>query len=53
MAPSDYLFPNLMKHVKGKKFLSTEEATLAVERQFATQSQEFFLDELKKLEQSQ
>jgi hypothetical protein len=37
-----YLFPNLKKHLKGRKFLSTEEATLAVERWFAAQPKEFY-----------
>jgi hypothetical protein len=38
LAPSDYyLFPNLMKHCKGRKFLGTEEATLPVDRWFAAQ----------------
>jgi transposase len=52
LVPSDcYLFPNLKKHLKGRKFWSTEEATLAADGWFAAQPKEFFLDELKKLEQ--
>jgi hypothetical protein len=51
-APSDYcLFHNLKKHLKGRQYSSTGEATLAVDRWFAAQLQEFFLDGLKKLEQ--
>jgi hypothetical protein len=38
LAPFDYyLFHNLKKHLKGRKFSSAEEATLAVDRQFVTQ----------------
>jgi histone-lysine N-methyltransferase SETMAR len=52
LAPSDYhLFPNLKKHLKGRKFLNTEEATLAADGWFAVQPKEFFLNGLKKLEQ--
>jgi hypothetical protein len=46
-----YLFPNLKKHLKGRKFSSIEEAMLAADMWFATQPKEFFLDGLKKLEQ--
>jgi hypothetical protein len=50
-APSDYcLFPNLKKHLKGRKFASIEVATLAADG-LAAQPKEFFLDGLKKLEQ--
>jgi hypothetical protein len=39
LAPLNYyLFPNHKKHLRGRKFLSTEEATSAMERQFETQS---------------
>jgi hypothetical protein len=49
LAPSDYcLFSNLKKHLKGRKFPSTEEATLAADEWFAAQPKEFFLDGLKK-----
>jgi hypothetical protein len=35
LTPSDYyLFPNLKKHLKGRKFSRTEEATLAAEGWF-------------------
>jgi histone-lysine N-methyltransferase SETMAR len=52
LASSDYcLFPNLKKYLKGRKFSSIEEATLAPDRWFAAQPKEFFLDRLKKLEQ--
>jgi hypothetical protein len=38
LASSDYcLFPNLKKHLKGRKFSRLEEATLAEERWFAAQ----------------
>jgi hypothetical protein len=38
LAPSDYyLFPNLRKHLKGKTFLSIEEAMLAADGWFAAQ----------------
>jgi hypothetical protein len=51
-ASSDYyLFPNLKKHLKGRKFSSIEEATLAEDGWFAAQLKEFFMDVLKKLEQ--
>jgi hypothetical protein len=46
-----YLFPSLMKHLKGRKFSITEEATLAADGWFAAQQKEFFLDGLKKVEQ--
>jgi hypothetical protein len=49
LALSDYyLFPNLKKHLKGRKFSSKEEATLAADRWFAAHPKEFFLDGLKK-----
>jgi hypothetical protein len=52
LAPSDhYLFPNLRKHLKGRKFSTTEEATLAVDGWFAAQPKKFFLDGLDELEQ--
>jgi hypothetical protein len=52
LAPSDdYLLPNLKKHLKERKFSSTEEATSAADGWFAAQPKEFFLDGLKKLEQ--
>jgi hypothetical protein len=39
LVPSDYyLFPNLKKHLKGGKFSSTEEATLAADGWFAAQA---------------
>jgi hypothetical protein len=48
LASSDcYLFLNL----KGRKFFIIEEAKIVADRWFATQSEEFFLDGLKKLEQ--
>jgi histone-lysine N-methyltransferase SETMAR len=48
LAPLDYyLFPNL----KGRKFSSNEEATLAPDGWFGAQPKEFFLYRLKKLEQ--
>jgi histone-lysine N-methyltransferase SETMAR len=51
LAPSDYyLFPNLKKHLDGRKFSSIEEA-LAADGWFAVQPKEFFLDALKKIEQ--
>jgi histone-lysine N-methyltransferase SETMAR len=38
LAHSDYyLFPNLKKHLKGRKFSSLEEATLAADGWFAAQ----------------
>jgi hypothetical protein len=52
LALSDYyLFPNLKKHLKGRKFSSTEEATLVADGWCAAQPKEFFLGGLKKLEQ--
>jgi hypothetical protein len=54
LAPSDYecyLCRSLKKVLKGRKFSSIEEAILAADWWFAAQSEEFFLDELKKLEQ--
>jgi histone-lysine N-methyltransferase SETMAR len=51
LVPSDYyILPNLKKHLKGRKFSSTE-VTLAQDRWFAAQPKEFFLNGLKKLEQ--
>jgi hypothetical protein len=42
LAPLDYcLFSNLKKHLKGRKFLSVEEVTLAGDRWFVTQPKEF------------
>jgi hypothetical protein len=46
-----YLFSNLKKHLVERKFLSTEEVTLAADGWFALQPKEFFLDGFKKLEQ--
>jgi hypothetical protein len=40
-----YLFPNLKKHLKGRNFSSTEEATFASEGWFAAQPKEFFLEQ--------
>jgi hypothetical protein len=38
LVPSDYcLFPNLKKHLKGRKFSNTEDATLTAEGWFAVQ----------------
>jgi hypothetical protein len=52
LAPSDYyLFPNLKKHLKGRKFSRIEEATSTADGWFAAHPKEFFLDGLKKLEQ--
>jgi histone-lysine N-methyltransferase SETMAR len=49
LAPSEYyLFPNLKKHLKGTKFKSTEETTLAADECFARQTKECFLNGLKK-----
>jgi hypothetical protein len=45
-----YLFPNLKKHLKGRKFSSIEEATSAADGWFAAQPNEFLSDGLKKLE---
>jgi hypothetical protein len=46
LAPSDYcLFPNL----KGRKFWSTEEATLAADRWFAAQPKRIFRGWLKEV----
>jgi hypothetical protein len=44
LAPSDYyLFPNRKKHLKGRKFSRTEEATSAADGWFAAQPKKFFL----------
>jgi histone-lysine N-methyltransferase SETMAR len=52
LAPSDYyLFPNLKKHFRRRKFSSIEEAILTADGCFAAQPKERFLDRLKKLEQ--
>jgi histone-lysine N-methyltransferase SETMAR len=52
LAPYDYyIFPNLKKHLKGRKFASNEKATLAADWWLAAQQKEVFLDGLKKLEQ--
>jgi hypothetical protein len=52
LVPSDYyLFPNLKKHLRGRKFLSSEVATLAADRWFSTKTYIFSLGGLKKLEQ--
>jgi hypothetical protein len=49
LVPSDYyyLFPNFKKHLKGRKFSSIEEATLAADGCFAAQPKEFCLDVLE------
>jgi hypothetical protein len=42
LALSDYyLFPNLKKHLKGRKFLSIEETTLAADGWFGAQPTSF------------
>jgi hypothetical protein len=52
LAPSDYyLFSNLKKHFKGRKFSIIEEATLFADGWCAAQPKECFLDGSKKLEQ--
>jgi hypothetical protein len=38
-----YIFLNLKKHIKGRKFTDTE-ATLAANRRFAAQQKQFFFD---------
>jgi hypothetical protein len=51
LAPPDYcIFPNLKKHLEGRKLSSIVEAILAVDGWFAAQPKEFFLNGLKKLE---
>jgi hypothetical protein len=40
LAPDYHLFPNLKKHLKGRKFSSIEKATLAADRWFAAQPKE-------------
>jgi hypothetical protein len=43
LAPLNYyLYPNLKKHFNGRKFLITEEATLAVDGWFTAQPIEYF-----------
>jgi histone-lysine N-methyltransferase SETMAR len=50
LAPSDYyLFSNLKKYLKGRKFSSIEEVTSTAVGWFAAQTKEFFLDGLKNL----
>jgi hypothetical protein len=39
-----YLLLNLRKHLKGRKFSSTERTILAVDGWFAAQAKEFSLD---------
>jgi hypothetical protein len=46
-----YLFPNVKKHLKGRKFTSIEVAMLAADGWYAAQPKQFFLDGLKKVEQ--
>jgi hypothetical protein len=48
---SNYLFPTFKKHLKGRKFSSTKQDTLAVDRWFAAQPKEFSLDGLNNLKQ--
>ena len=51
LAPSDYfLFPNLKKALKGRKFSNDSEVIAAAEQYFSDQTSEFFLEWLKKLE---
>ena len=51
LAPSDYfLFPNLKKALKGRKFSNDSEVIAAAEQYFSDQTSEFFLEGLKKLE---
>jgi histone-lysine N-methyltransferase SETMAR len=52
LAPSNcYLFPDLKKHLNGRKFSNTDSTTLALDGWLAAQTKEFILDGLKKLEQ--
>jgi glutathione S-transferase len=52
LTSSEYhLFPNLKKHMKGKKFSITEDAMSAADDWFAAQPSAFYLDGLKNLEQ--
>jgi hypothetical protein len=52
LAPSDcWLFLNLTKHLKGRKFSSSEKDTLAADGWFAVQPKELLLDGIKKSEQ--
>lgn len=51
LAPSDYfLFPNLKRSLKGRKFASDAEVIAAAEQYFSDQTSEFFLEGLKKLD---
>jgi hypothetical protein len=45
------LFPNLKKHLKGRKFSATENAMSAADDWFAAQPSAFYVDALKMLEQ--
>jgi hypothetical protein len=52
LTPSDSRpFPNSKQHLRGKKFLSIEETTLAVDEWFAVAPTIFLFYGLKKLEQ--
>jgi hypothetical protein len=46
-----YLFPNLKKHLKGRKFSSIDKVTLTADGWFAAQQKEFLLHRIKKLDQ--
>jgi hypothetical protein len=47
LAPFDCsLFPDLKKHLRGRKVSSIEEAMLAADRWFASEPKEFFLNGL-------
>lgn len=51
LAPSDYfLFPNLKKNLKGKKFSEDSEVISAAEQYFRDQDPDFYLEGLKMLE---
>lgn len=50
LAPSDYyLFPNLKKHLRGKRFSDDEELKVAINTYFEEKPEEYFLQGLEKL----
>lgn len=50
LAPSDYyLFPNLKKDLRGKRFFDDEEVKAAINAHFEEKSAEYFLEGLEKL----
>ena len=49
LAPPDYLFPNMKKELRGKKFTDDEEVKSAISAYFESKDKTFFSQDINKL----